>query len=134
MACVNCGKQQAAPVDVIEADILRNKRIVAWCAWFVSLEEPLRVLRFCSERHTLADLPEDGFLMARTRFADGTGENIGGHGWVVAQETSAGLILQATAENVRPAPERYPSAKFIKDKLAPSALLHVAAEEAQAWR
>lgn len=113
---------------------MQAKRIVRWSAWFVSLDEPLRLLRFCSEDDTLESLPEDGFLMARTKFADGTGENIGGNGWIVAMETSAGLILQATGDNAKPDPGRYPGAKFIKDKLCPSALLHVAAEEAQAWR
>ena len=110
------------------------KEVVRWCAWFVSLDEPLRVLRFCSEQHTQDDLPEDGFLLGRTKFADGMGENIGGNGWIVFQETSAGLLFQATGDNTRPDPVRYPGAKFIKDKLAPSALLHVAAKEAQQWQ
>lgn len=114
--------------------MMQAKRVVRWAAWFVSLDEPLRLVRFCSEEDSIESLPEDGFLMARTRFVDGTGENIGGNGWIVAMETSAGLILQATGENAKPDPARYPGAKFIKDKLAPSALLHVAAEEAQAWR
>jgi hypothetical protein len=118
-----------------EAEIMEKKRIVSWAAWFVSLDAAHpKLLRFDSTKHSIADLPEDGFLMARTRFADGTGENIGGNGWIVAMETSAGLILQATGDNAKPDPARYPSAKFIKDKLAPSALLHVASEEAQAWR
>ena len=131
MAC--CGQEAAKPQ--LSADqLMLAKEVVRWCAWFVSLDEPLRVLRFCSEQHPQDDLPEDGFLMARTKFTDGTGENIGGNGWIVFQETSAGLLFQATGENVKPDPARYPGAKFIKDKLAPSALLHVASEEAQTWQ
>lgn len=132
MACKGC--DPPAKPQLSEDQIMLAKEIVRWCAWFVSLDEPLRVLKFCSEIHSIEDLPEDGFLMARTRFADGTGENIGGNGWIVAMETTAGLILQSTGENAKPDPNRYPGAKFIKDKLAPSALLHVAAAEAQAWR
>lgn len=120
------------PVDIEK--LMRDKRIVAWAAWFVSLDEPLRLLRFNSCDHGIADLPVDGFLMACTKFADGTGENIGGNGWIVAMETSAGLILQSTGENVKPDETRYPGAKFIKDKICPSALLHVVSEEAQTWR
>lgn len=116
-----------------EAQIMEKKRVVRWAAWFVSLEEPLRLLRFCSEEDSIASLPEDGFLMARTKFADGTGENIGGNGWVVAMETSVGLLFQATGEDERPSVLRYYGAKFIKDKLCPSALLHVASEEAKQW-
>lgn len=127
-----CGcKDKTEAQKLSEAELMQAKRVVCWAAWFVSLDEPLRLLRFCSEDDTLADLPEDGFLMARTRFADGTGENIGGNGWIIAMETSGGLILQATGENAKPDPARYPGAKFIKDKLAPSALLHVAIWEAQ---
>jgi hypothetical protein len=132
---VACGCKEKTPEQKLsEAELMQAKRVVRWAAWFVSLDEPLRLLRFCSEEDSLADLPEDGFLMARTRFADGTGENIGGNGWIVAMETRAGLILQATGDNARPDPARYLGAKFIKDKLAPSALLHVAAQESQAWR
>lgn len=120
------------PVDTDK--LMQDKRVVAWRAWFVSLDEPLRLLRFNSDEHGMADLPDDGFLMAKTRFADGTGENIGGNGWIVYQNTSAGLIFQATGDNVRPDPARYPGAKFIKDKLCPSALLHVANEEMRQWR
>lgn len=120
------------PVDVEK--LMHDKRVVAWCAWFVSLDEPLRLLRFNSEQHGMADLPEDGFLMAKTRFADGTGEHIGGNGWIVYQETPLGLIFQATGDNVKPDPARYPNAKFMKDKLCPSALLHVASEGMQQWR
>lgn len=131
--CTGCG-QKAERVPMTESQIMEKKRVVRWAAWFVSLDEPLRLLRFCSEEDSLASLPDDGFLMARTKFADGTGENIGGNGWIVAMETSAGLLLQATGDNAKPDHARYPSAKYIKDKLAPSALLHVAAEEARAWR
>jgi hypothetical protein len=111
---------------------MADKRIVAWAAWFVS--DDWRLLRFNSDEHTIADLPQDGFLCARTRFADGTGENIGGNGWIVFMQTPAGLIFQATGDNAYPDLTRYPGAKFIKDKLAPSALLHVAIEEAGQWR
>ena len=112
--------------------LMQDKRIIAWAAWFVSNDWTL--LRFNSEMHTGDSLPTDGFLCARTRFADGTGENIGGNGWLVFLETPAGLIFQATGDNAMPSPERYPGAKFIKDKLAPSAILHVAFEEAAQWR
>lgn len=118
------------PVD--SDKLLADKRIVAWAAWFVS--DDWTLLRFNSEMHTGDSLPTDGFLCARTRFADGTGENIGGNGWIVFLKTDAGLIFQATGDNSPPSPVRYPGAKFIKDKLAPSALLHVALEEAAQWR
>lgn len=130
MACTDCQEREAK----ISGDLLRDKRVVSWAAWFISLDEPLRILRFNSEDHGMDDLPEDGFLMARTKFADGMGENIGGGGWIVYQETSAGLIFQSTGDNTPPDPNRYPGAKFIKDKLAPSALLHVATEEAAQWQ
>lgn len=118
------------PVDTEK--LMKDKQIVAWAAWFVSPE--CELLRFNSCEHNKDDLPEDGFLCARTRFADGTGENIGGNGWVVFQVTKHGIIFQATGDNSPPDPIRYPRAKFIRDKLAPSALLHVATEEAQQWR
>ena len=118
------------PVDADK--LMQDKRVVAWAAWFVSAKWEL--LRFNSEEHTGGHLPTDGFLCARTRFADGTGENIGGNGWIVFLETPAGLIFQATGDNTYPAPERYQGAKFIKDKLAPSAILHVAFEDAAQWR
>jgi hypothetical protein len=120
------------PVDTEK--LLRDKRVVAWAAWFVSLDEPLRLLRFNSCEHAAKDLPRDGFLMARTRFADGMGENINPNGWVVYQQTAAGLIFQSTGDQGPPDPARYPGATFIKDKLCPSALLHVAAEEMKQWR
>lgn len=129
--CKGC--EPPAKPQLSADQIMLAKEVVRWCAWFVSLDEPLRVLRFCSELNTIDDLPEDGFLCARTKFADGTGENIGGNGWLVVQETSAGLLFQSTGDNAPPDPQRYPGAKFIKDKLAPSALLHVANVEAVAW-
>lgn len=130
-----CGCKEKTPEQKLsEAELMQAKRIVRWAAWFISLDEPLRLLRFCSEDDALADLPEEGFLTARTLFADGTGENIGGNGWIVAMQTSAGLLLQATGDNARPDSARYPGARFIKDKLAPSALLHLAMLEAAAWR
>jgi hypothetical protein len=118
------------PVD--SEKLMQDKRIVAWAAWFVAPDWSL--LRFDSTEHTGDDLPTDGFLCARTRFADGTGENIGGGGWIVFIETPYGLIFQSSGDQTRPDPIRYPNAKFIKDKLAPSAILHVAAEEAAQWR
>jgi hypothetical protein len=122
-------------VLVDEAKLLIDKRVVAWSAWFVSLDEPLRVLRFeWQDGEPHPDVPLDGFLMAKTRFTDGMGENISGGGWVVYQVTSAGLLFQSTGENTRPDDARYPGARFIKDKICPSALLHVAAEEAKQWR
>ena len=119
------------PVDADK--LMQDKRVVAWAAWFVS--DDWRLLRFNSDEHKGEDLPLDGFLCARTRFADGTGENIGGNGWIVFLETPAGLIFQATGDNTLSDFQisRYPSAKFIKDKLAPSAILHVAIEEAAQW-
>ena len=130
-----CGcKDKTIEQKLSQAELMEAKRIVRWAAWFVTLAEPLSIVRYCSEEDSIGSLPEDGFLMARTRFADGTGDNIGGNGWIVAMETSVGLILQATGENVKPDPVRYPGAKFIKDKLAPSALLHIAVEEAQQWQ
>ena len=122
------------PVDVEK--LMVDKRVVAWRAWFVSLDEPLRLLRFeWKDGEPHPDLPVDGFLMAKTRFADPKyGENISGGGWIIYQETGAGLIFQSTGDQSRPDPARYPGAKFIKDKLCPSALLHVAAEEMQQWR
>ena len=131
---MSCCGQEAAKPSLSADQLMLEKEIVRWCAWFVSLDEPLRILHFCSELNAIDDLPEDGFLTARTSFADGTGENIGGNGWIIVQETTAGLLLQATGENVKPDPVRYPNAKFIKDKLAPSALLHVAMEAARSWR
>jgi hypothetical protein len=118
------------PVDADK--LMDDKRIVAWAAWFVS--DDWRLLRFNSEMHTGDSLPTDGFLCARTRFADGTGENIGGNGWIVFLQTNFGLIFQAAGDNNPPSPVRYPGAKFIKDKLAPSSILHVAFEEAAQWR
>ena len=123
------------PVDAEK--LMADKRIVAWAAWFVS--DDWKLLRFNSDEHTGEDLPLDGFLCARTRFADGTGENIGGNGWIVFLETPSGLIFQATGDNTYPGiaypyEERYHGAKIIKDKLAPSAILHVALEEAAQWR
>ena len=112
--------------------LLQDKRVVAWAAWFVSSD--WKLLRFNSQENMSNDLPTDGFLCARTRFEDGTGENIGGNGWVVFLHTPAGLIFQATGENAMPSPVRYPGAKFIKDKLAPSAILHLAQAEAAQWR
>lgn len=111
---------------------MEKKRVVRWAAWFVS--DGWKLLRFCSEEDSVESLPEDGFLMARTKFADGTGENIGGNGWIVVMETPVGLLFQATGDNDHPNPARYLGAKFIKDKLCPSALLHVARAEADAWR
>lgn len=116
------------PVDVEK--LMQDKRVVTWRAWFVSSD--WKLLRFSYEDGI--ELPDDGFLMARTRFADGTGEHIGGNGWIVYMNTPAGIIFQATGDNNPPDPARYPGAKFIKDKLCPSALLHVAAEEMQQWR
>jgi hypothetical protein len=118
------------PVDTEK--LLRDKRIAAWAAWFVS--PAWELLRFNSCDHKISDLPTDGFLCARTKFVDGTGENIGGNGWIVVLETPHGLIFQATGDNNPPDPMRYPGAKFIKDKLCPSALLHVAIEESSQWR
>jgi hypothetical protein len=118
------------PVDPDK--LMADKRIVAWAAWFVS--DDWKLLRFNSEIHTGDSLPTDGFLCARTRFADGTGENIGGNGWIVFLQTPAGLIFQATGDNNLPDRFRYYGAKLIKDKLAPSAILHVAFEEAAQWR
>ena len=134
MGCPTCTQPKIAPQTVEE--LMQNKQVVAWAAWFVSIDDPLnpQLLRYDSAHNIGADLPEDGFLCAKTRFADGTGENIGGNGWIVFQETSAGLIFQATGDNIRPDPARYPAAKFIKDKLCPSALLHVAFEEAAQWQ
>ncbi|WP_461521581.1 hypothetical protein [Porticoccus sp.] len=134
MACKGCDEERArqeALAKQATGDLLRDKRVVSWRAWFVSLDEPLRLLRFNSDEHGIDDLPTDGFQFARTKFADGTGENIGGGGWVIYQETSAGLIFQSTGDNVPPDPLRYPGAKLIKDKLCPSALLHVAMSEAR---
>ena len=118
------------PVDTEK--LMKDKRVVALKAWFVAADFTLD--RYEWNGGHLHNFPEDGFLMARTRFADGTGENIGGNGWLVYQETSAGLIFQSTGDQNRPDPERYPGAKFIKDKLCPSALLHVAAEEMSQWQ
>ena len=112
--------------------LMQDKRIIAWAAWFVSND--FKLLRFNSEEHGKDDLPVDGFLMARTKFADGTGENIGGGGWIVYQVTPVGLIFQSTGDQNPPDSKRYPNAKFIKDKLCPSALLHVAVEEANQWQ
>lgn len=128
MSC--CDRPDLPPLD--EEKLLKDKRVVAWAAWFVS--DDWKLLRFWSDEHTAEDLPVDGFLCARTRFADGTGENIHGSGWVVYQDTPAGLIFQSTGDNAPPNPNRYPNAKFIKDKLCPSALLHVAIEESQRWQ
>lgn len=118
------------PVD--PEKLMVDKRVVKWAAWFVSSD--FKLLRFNSDEHGKDDLPIDGFLMARTKFADGTGENIGGGGWVIFQETPMGLIFQSTGDNNYPEFVRYPGAKFIKDKLCPSALLHVAVEEANQWQ
>lgn len=124
---MTCDCQQLK-ASVPSEQLLRDKKVVAWRAWFVG--DNFELLRFCSDQHTGADLPEDGFLCAKTKFADGMGESIGGNGWIVYQETPIGLIFQATGENTRPDPLRYPGAKFIKDKLCPSAILHIALEEA----
>jgi hypothetical protein len=118
------------PVDTEQ--LLKDKRIVALKAWFIAPDFTLD--RYEWNGGDLPDFPEDGFLMARTRFVDGMGETVGGNGWIVVQETPAGLIFQATGEHGKPDPFRYPNAKFIKDKLCPSALLHVADAEAAQWR
>ena len=130
-----CGCKEKTPAQKLsEAELMRAKRVVRWAAWFVSLDEPLRLLRFCSEEDAISDLPEDGLLDKRLKYADGTGDATGPDGWTVVMETSAGLLFQSTGDQNRPDADRYPGAKFIKDKLAPSALLHVASDEARAWR
>jgi hypothetical protein len=118
------------PVDTEK--LLKDKIIVAWAAWFVSPE--CELLRFNSCDHSRDDLPEDGFLCARTRFADGTGENIQTNGWIVFQVTKHGIIFQATGETTPPDSLRYPHAKFIRSKLCPSNLLHIANEEQAQWQ
>lgn len=128
MGC--CDRKDLPPLD--EGKILRDKRVVAWCAWFVS--DDYKLLRFWSDEYTIADLPTDGFLCARTRFADGTGENIQTNGWIVAMDTPAGLIIQSTGEYESPESGRYSGARFIRAKLCPSAALHLAFEEAARWQ
>lgn len=124
------------PVDVEKLKV--DKRLVKVGLWFVAPE--------CELVHTFADatdqmavdllintLPADGFLCGKGIFADGMGENYGGDGWLVVGMTKHGLLCQTTGGD-KPDPERYPGCQFSRCKLAPSALMHVAAEEMQQWR
>lgn len=118
----------------MDHEYYQKKQVVAWAAWFVSLDsQQPSILRFNSENHKIEELPEDGFLCAKTRLADGYYENVYGNGWLVVQNTTAGLLFQSSGDNNKPDTSRYIGAKFIKDKLAPSALYHVADWECQQW-
>lgn len=116
------------PVDIEK--LVRDKRLVRVALWFIVGDELARVT-WC-EGQPLPTLPGDGFLCGRGVFADGTGENYGGDGWLVFGVTPHGLLCQTTGGD-KPDLARYPGCQFSRCKLASSALMHVAAEEMQQW-
>lgn len=117
------------PVDTDK--LLKDKRLVMVALWFV-LENELSRLTWGNDE-ALPELPKDGFLCGCGVFADGRAENYGGDGWLVFGMTTRGLLCQTTGGD-RPDESRYPGCQFSRCKLAPSALMHVAAEEMQQWR
>lgn len=117
------------PVDT--ATLLQDKRLVRVALWFVLNESIHR--ETWEEGGGMPELPSDGFLCGRGLFADGCSENYGGDGWLVFGMTKHGLLCQTTGGD-RPDEYRYPDCQFSRCKLAPSALMHVAAEEMQQWR
>lgn len=111
--------------------LLKDKRLVRVALWFISDDELVSVE--WRDGDPMLRLPEDGFLCGKGKFADGMGENYGGDGWLVVGMTKHGLLCQTTGGD-KPDPDRYPGFQFSRCKLAPSALMHVAAEEMQQWR
>lgn len=116
------------PVDTEQ--LLRDKQIARARLWFVIDYE---VVRFDVTQESIPELPTDGFLMGKALHVCGTGENIGGDGWLVCGMTPKGLLLQTTGGD-KPDSDRYPGMQFSRCKLCPSALLHVAAEEMNQWQ
>ena len=116
----------------VDADrLMQDKRLVCVALWFVSDEFMLTNVLW-RDGMDAPWIPDDGFLCGKGIFADGCAENYGGDGWLVVGMTKHGLLCQTTGGD-KPDPERYPNCRFSRCKLAPSALLHVAFEEAAQW-
>jgi len=118
-------------VPVEPEKLMADKRLTRVALWFV-VDGDLKRLTW-ADGQPLPMLPADGFLCGRGVFADGCSENYGGDGWLVVGMTKHGLLCQTTGGH-KPDPTRYPGCQFSRCKLAPSALMHVAAEEMQQWR
>jgi hypothetical protein len=129
--CTGCGKQQERK-PMSEAELLKAKRLVRVRLIFVTPEYDLLRVEW-KDGDPVPTIPEDGFLNGKGLFADGTGENYGGDGWLVMGMTPKGLLCQTTGGD-RPDEKRYAGFQFSRCRLAPSALMHVAAEEQPAWR
>ena len=121
------------PVDADK--LMQDKRLVEAVLWFYIDGELQKYRMDARDADTgyVHEIPTDGFLCGKGRFADGCYENYGGDGWLVVGYTKYGLLCQTTGGD-RPDPERYSDCQFARCKLAPSAILHVAFEEAAQWR
>ena len=117
------------PVDTEK--LMTDKRLARVALWFIVDGDLLRVE--WKEGDARPVIRGDGFLCGRGVFADGCSENYGGDGWLVLGMTKYGLLCQTTGGD-RPDPDRYSGCQFSRCRLAPSALMHVAAEEQQQWR